>query len=417
MNLQRRTPAGYVAKVLDEYDLIDINTIICYNIQSVMNTRYERYFSATVGNYLVAPTAPNTGALVLDELRTPEDIKTRSRVVYLDETTGMAIVDKQFAHAVEEVMWLHAEVDPIATFSDYVASPDGAMRAARLLQQIGRCAAYAEQAGNCVAASWSSDPLTDHRPSIQGEKRLHFHLTSRSPEDMLGMDNILTDVASLPEIDRHRLAERYAFVASTYFTDVLHTHGVQTHEIHPNFLSVHLGSEWTALGDPSTSQRISLVLDIIHNAYDSVLAAIGGEQNNGIPFFNNLPDIPTLGALTDVDSSSVGLALLHDYLTSVKQTIGRESRCSLDDKHYSIVEMPSRGFAYSANISRYNDELYLNIRPCKLSDYGGAGCAIIDGIPVRIKKGGPAMNDDQIARRRFFVETVHKEVSLTDDDT
>ena len=378
---------------------------------------YNPYWNAPVGNYLVAPAIPDAGELVLNELSSLHDMRQRANVRAYDGTTEMALIDKKFAHAVEEVMWLHAGEAPIATLSDFITNDPNGDKTSNLFTQMASCAEAAEAQNGYVSLSWSSDPDTHHRPSIQGEKRLHFHLTSRNSE-LDALPEVTTPISDLSFIDNRRLAEKYSFVATAYLTDLLEARpelGIKTSPIHPCVLSIEIG-EWADLATPETQKTIATFLDIAENQYGDILGRLGGEDEYG----RISPDCPSdpyesIKTASGLDESSVGLALLARYVRELKTLRQRQNTRSplpgsIDNslkgqkKHLYTALAPSKGISYAGSFSKHDGVLYFHFRPCKFSDLGGAGCAFLQGMPVRVKKGTVPMSSEQLDSRKRFVD-------------
>ncbi len=386
---------------------------------------YSEYLTASVGNYLQAPLIPDAGEIILDELKTPEQIKERANVQICDPITDMALIDKRFAHATREVMWLHTGEEPIPTLTDYFDQNGGSKKAEVLFDQMAGAATEAEKQADYVALSWSSDPHTRHRPSIQGEKRLHFHLAGRNGE-LKNFNQIVTPIASLNFVDRQRLAEEYSFAATQYIKDVIENDpevDLPATTIHPCVLSLEVG-DWDQLPKPEFLTRLGNFLNRVENHYHTIVSSLGEENDRGHVNLQSSDEyIENIREESGLDESSLGLQLLIDYIKRLKIIQSRYevpanfppviNPENINDRTKRLLTAvtPSAGMSYAGNFSRHNDTLYFNFRPCKFSDLGGAGCAFLFGMPVRVKKGGPAMTEEQLKQRQAFVEQT-KEIML-----
>jgi hypothetical protein len=378
------------------------------------------YLEASVGNHLTAPANPSAGPLRLNELRNPEDISRLADVKFFQEETGMAVIDKQFPHAVKEVMWLHAEATPRPTLHDYFQADPGYVKARALFSHMASCASAAEAAGDYVSLSWSNDPLTQHRASIQGEKRLHFHLTARQ-EELEEIPQITTNIGALSFVDRRRLAEEFSVIAKQVIQDICARRALpyELEDIHPCVLSLKIG-DWKDLETPDTVTKVANFIEFLETEYDQLAKALGEEPNfgSGIEGADNAYE-DRISEVTGLDIGRSGVLALANFIRNTRPWCdGRATRqveqfiaipvdrdIAEHRKHLRTAIVPLQGFAYSAAFSRWNGELYLHMRVCKFSDLGGAGCAVIDGMPVRVKKGGAPLTSQQLMRRKKFVNT------------
>ncbi len=358
----------------------------------------------------------------LNELRTTEDIAKRTHMLLSDETTGMALIDKQLPHAVQDIMWLHAETRPVSTLCEYFQADETGERSQALFAQLAACAQAAEDEGNYVTVSWSHDPLTHHRASIQGEKRLHFHLAARQQE-LEQLPGITTQVGNLPFTDRRRLAEEYSYITKTLLTDLIAHEGMpfKLKDIHPCVLSLEIG-EWNTLKNPELIAMLESFIGFMETQYTTVIDAIGKEGVDGIVHPERRSNYEQrISYATGLDIDSCGAQMLANFIRQVRpwcndKTIQRveqfvdavqdNGRDGSKRKHLYSAIVPLQGLAFAAGFSRWKGVLYLHVRMCKFSDLGGAGCAIIDGMPVRVKKSKEEMDSAQVRSRKKFMQLV-----------
>jgi len=375
------------------------------------------YYDAEVGNFLVAPAKEGMGAPPINVMRSLEDIRVRSGVQLSDEQTGMMVTDKTHPHAVREAMWMHGEDEPIATVGEYFAKDPDLSRSLTLFQQMAGSAVAAEEDGSYVTLAWSNDPLTLHRASIQGEKRLHFHLTSRHGE-LEEIPSVTTRIGDLDIVDRSRIAEEYSYAASAYLRDYIDSRPDSPFELenlHPCVISLKIG-DWSDLATPEGVQKVASFIDLLETQHSQIASSFGGEDNEGFFYMNDTRNpIEVIRDVSGLDETRLGLVLLADFVQGLKNGrlgfgnmigSGRDVDLAKLRKHYRTLVTPSKGFAYAAGFSKHDGTLSLNIRPSKFSDLGGAGCAIIEGIPVRVKKGSIPMTPTQTRQRQAFMRQV-----------
>jgi hypothetical protein len=212
------------------------------------------------------------------------------------------------------------------------------------------------------------------------------------------------------------LAEEFSYVSAEFVHDYISAKQLPlpTKRLHPTVLSLEIG-DWADLAAPQTIARVAQFLTLIDESYNTIVSALGEEHRDGLEAKQIFTDLSeTIAAASGLSEETRGARVLGHFLLQIlpwcNGRLGKrlESGASLHNlpEHFLTAVTPLQGLAYAGCFSKTEGTLYLNVRMCKFSDLGGAGCAIINGMPVRIKKGKTPMTSEQLTARKDFVRSV-----------
>ncbi|MDI1461021.1 hypothetical protein QEZ54_08600 [Catellatospora sp. KI3] len=212
-----------------------------------------------------------------DNLRTVEQLRAHGRLLCsagLGEDEGHAVVDKAFPHALHEVMVISAGKRVRSGLHDHSAAYDTVL--ARLFGTFVDHCADAELA---PVISWSYDPATGDRASIQSRKRFHAHLVGRTPQERAVIAAQATTLRHCDPYRRRRIVEEVAVLAAPLIADCVEPSrlAVMRHvpptSAHPAAARFRLHDGWATAADPRFYRDLRVVHELLRRMYDAIAAA------------------------------------------------------------------------------------------------------------------------------------------------
>ncbi|MFI8234926.1 hypothetical protein ACIGDI_39640 [Streptomyces sp. NPDC085900] len=318
---------------------------------------------------------------------------------------GYALTDKRSPHALYELMMMSAGTTHRPGLHDH--SPEFG----KALGVVAAC--FAE---HCRAyelspvVSWSYDPSTLDRESIQGEKRFHAHLVGRTREERAEVRARAERVAGLNTVRARRIVEEASVLGALVSADIVDRDALRVLRPVP-MLSTHtatataqflLPQGWESLTDPDLNADIDYIHRKLRNMYDEVMRAC----TTGTAGMWRRPAVrPFDPESIDVPLRAGTRAALAHYLRALRPEVlsGPVAR-SRATHVYPLADL-----AYAVTITEQEGQVYLHLRTNVFSDLGGAGISIIDGVIVKTKKGVGDLRVDEIAARSAFqVDFLHR---------
>ena len=359
---------------------------------------------------------PGRDDLLVDEvfpgqLVTSGDIRTKSFVLneedYGDEV--LSIVDKAQPHAVFDLMVLSAGEEQVPGLAGH--SPQFITRA---MQYAARFAEFAKREGFYPVVSWSYDPLTDDRPTGQGEKRFHAHFMARNEADIETIHATKSRLGDLDSKSRRRIAEESSTIGGLVLADLLADEPFDALQIVPPFetvpsalsLQTNVQGGWEGLVTDGFVADFLKIDQAIHT-YDAIVRSAVYEQTAQGHW--RRPELKSDYALQaellpdkmDLSSPLACHALTH-YLKNMRRGLITDIENNRDKYDVSdIIHLyPLRSVSYTTCITEIEGILRAHFRVNLFTDLGGAGVSMVGGIPVKIKKGVGIMPGSTVSQRR-----------------
>lgn len=309
-----------------------------------------------------------------------------------------ALTDKRSPHALYELMLMSAGVTPRPGLHDH--SPEFG----KALGVIAAC--FAE---HCRAyelspvVSWSYDPSTVDRESIQGEKRFHAHLIGRTHGERADVAARSVRAGELSAVRSSRIIEAASVLGALVSADIVDGDALRVLRPVPalstptatataQFL---LPQGWESLTSPDLPADIVYIHRKLRKMYDEVIricttGTTGVWQRPVLRQFDpESIDIPLRAATR---------ATLAHYLRALRP----ELLSGPIERSRAAHVYPLADLAYAVTIAEQGGKVFLHLRTNVFSDLGGAGISIMDGVIVKTKKGVGDMRNDEIAARGAF---------------
>lgn len=312
---------------------------------------------------------------------------------------GYALTDKRSPHALYELMLMSAGTAHLPGLHDH--SPEFA---AALGVVAARFAEHCRDYELSPVVSWSYDPNTLDRESIQGEKRFHAHFVGRTHKERAEVAARATRAGRLSTLRSRRIVEEASVLGALVSADVVDGDALRVLQPVPalstptatataQFL---LPQGWEGLANPHFHADVVYIHRKLRAMYDEIMRACAtGEsgvwQRPAVREFEP-EDI-------DVPLRATTRAALAHYLRALRPEVldGGPLARSRATHLYPLADL-----AYAVTIAEQEGQLYLHLRVNVFSDLGGAGISIIDGVIVKTKKGVGDMRVDEIAARSAF---------------
>ncbi|MFF2134161.1 hypothetical protein ACFVW1_54470 [Streptomyces olivochromogenes] len=316
-----------------------------------------------------------------------------------------ALTDKRSPHALYELMLMSAGTTHRPGLHDH--SPEFG----KALGVVAAC--FAEHCRDyelSPVVSWSYDPSTLDRESIQGEKRFHAHLVGRTRKDRAEVAERAVRAGELSAVRSRRIVEEASVLGALLSADVVDRDALRVLQPVPvlstptatataQFL---LPQGWQTLSDPELYADLVYIHRKLRRVYDEVMRTC----TTGTSGQWRRPAIRDFDAEgIDVPLRAATRATLAHYLRALRPEVlsGPVAR-SRTTHVYPLADL-----AYAVTIAEQEGHVYLHLRTNVFSDLGGAGISIIDGVIVKTKKGVGDMRVDEIAARSAFqVDFLHR---------
>lgn len=304
------------------------------------------------------------------------------------------LVDKQYPHALREVMVMSAGARVRPGLFQHSAA------FARSVAAVGAAfAGYCHHNGFYPVLSWSYDPATTDRESIQGEKRFHAHLTARTPADLETVRALTRPLTTYPPQRQRRVVDEATVLAAVLAAGrlpPLEHLGPAAPLSGPHAtasLALRIPGGWDAL--PGALDDLSTVHGVLEGIYADVTSAWTAGQA-GIWHRPHLLAQPRWRPFTGAAGDALGhymRALVPGAAAGVSDATPRRRATHV---------YPLAGLAYSVVISEDAGQLWAYVRPVVFSDLGGAGVTMINGTVTKVTKGIGVFTAQQMGERAAF---------------
>ncbi|MEU5143713.1 hypothetical protein [Streptomyces sp. NPDC021139] len=319
--------------------------------------------------------------------------------INLSPDEGYALTDKRSPHALYELMLMSAGTTHRPGLHDH-SSEFGAALGVVAACFAEHCRTYELS----PVVSWSYDPNTLDRESIQGEKRFHAHLVGRTSGDRAEVAARAARAGKLSTLRSRRIVEEASVLGALVSSDVVDRDALRvlqpvaalstpTATATAQFL---LPQGWESLASPDFHADVVYIHRKLRAMYDEILRACTTGTSG-------VWERPTLREFDpqdiDVPLRAATRAALAHYLRALRPEILGSGPL---DRSRATHLYPLADLAYAVTITEQEGRVYLHLRVNVFSDLGGAGISIIDGVIVKTKKGVGDMRVDEIAARSAF---------------
>jgi hypothetical protein len=314
------------------------------------------------------------------------------------------LIDKRHPHAKHEIMVMSAGARLRPGLHDHspaFAAALGAMTACF----AGHCAA----AGLYPVLSWSYDPATVDRESIQGEKRFHAHLVGRTRHELALAAGLALPARAYPARQRRRTVDEACVLGATLAGDCLATVRLHVLELIEPLstpqatacLQLRVPRGWQSFTDPALFADLRTLHRVLRGIYDATAdACLAGAAGK---WRRPALDASKAGQVRLPLSPASRDALVH-YLTGLRPGLLADTGFYADprNRHRTTHVYPLADLAYSVCFSEHDGQLFAHIRLNVFSDLGGAGVSVINGTVVKVRKGAGTYDEEELAARAAF---------------
>ncbi|WP_331727656.1 hypothetical protein [Streptomyces sp. NBC_01176] len=336
-------------------------------------------------------------------LRTVTHLYDRTTVlghVSISPDEAYALTNKAAPHALYEIMVISAGTTHRPGLHDH--SPEFGKAFGVMADSFAdHCRAY----DLTPVVSWSYDPKTLDRESIQGEKRFHAHLVGRTKSERATVAEEAVRAGQLSTTRARRIVEEASILGSLLSADCVDPDALRvlvpvpalstpTATVTAQFL---LPNGWESLTAPGLHDDLVYVHRKLRRTYDEIIRTC----TTGTTGLWERP------VVREFDADEIGVPLrtetratLAHYLRALRPEILTDRKGSNRSRGTHVY--PLADLAYAVTIAEQNDKVYLHLRTNLFSDLGGAGISIIDGAIVKTKKGVGTLRADEIAARNAF---------------
>lgn len=328
--------------------------------------------------------------------------------ITLSPDEGYALTDKAAPHALYELMLMSAGDSHRPGLHDH--SP----AFGKAFGMVAACFAEHCRAYDLTpVVSWSYDPNTLDRESIQGEKRFHAHLVGRTRAERAAVAAKAIRARELAATRSRRIVEEASVLGALLSADCVDRDALRVLEPVPvlstptatataQFL---LPQGWETLTNPELHDDMVYIHRKLRRVYDEIIrtcttGTAGLWRRPAVQAFD--PDDIQIPLRTETRA-----ALAH-YLGALRPEL-LSDEAGPSERSRTTHVYPLADLAYAVTIAQQDGKVYLHLRANVFSDLGGAGISIIDGIIVKTKKGVGDMRKDEIAARAAFqTDYLHK---------
>lgn len=325
--------------------------------------------------------------------------------INLSPDEAYALTDKRSPHALYELMLMSAGTTHRPGLHDH-STEFGKALGVVAASFAEHCHAYELT----PVVSWSYDPKTLDRESIQGEKRFHAHLVGRTRTDRAEVAERAVRVGGLSAVRARRIVEEASVLGALVSADVVDGDALRVLRPVPalstptatataQFLLPH---GWETLTHPELHADLAYIHRKLRKVYDEVMRVC----TTGTSGRWRRPTIREFDPENiDVPLRAATRTTLAHYLRALRPEILSGPVARSRTAHvYPLADL-----AYAVTIAEQEGHVYLHVRTNVFSDLGGAGISIIDGVIVKTKKGVGDMRVDEIAARTAFqAEFLHR---------
>jgi len=314
------------------------------------------------------------------------------------------LIDKQHPHAQHEIMVMSAGMRLRPGLHEHSLAFTAALGA-----MVACFARHCSTAALYPVLSWSYDPATTDRESIQGEKRFHAHLIGRTKRELTLAANLTIPAGAYPARQRRRTVDEACVLGAMLAGDCLATVRLHVLELIEPLstpqstacLQLRVLRGWEAFSDPELFADLRTLHRILRRIYDAIaracLTGTAGAWQRPILDASRADQVqlPLSPASRD--------ALVH-YLAALRPGLLASTDLYADarNRHRATHVYPLADLAYSVCFSEHHGQLFAHLRLNVFSDLGGAGVSVINGTIVKVRKGVGAYDEEELAARTHF---------------
>jgi hypothetical protein len=314
------------------------------------------------------------------------------------------LLDKTHPHAQHEIMMMSAGARLRPGLHDH--SP---VFTAALGALIACFAGHCRAAGLYPVLSWSYDPATIDRESIQGEKRFHAHLIGRTRHELALAAGLALPAGAYPARQRRRTVDEACVLGAMLAGDCLA--GVRLHALEliepvstpqaTACLQLRVPRGWQSFTDAALFADLRALHRVLRGIYDATADACltGRASKWQRPALN----ASRAGQVRLPLSPASRDALAH-YLAALKPGLLADTGfyAAPRNRDRTTHVYPLADLAYSVCFSEHHGQLFGHIRLNVFSDLGGAGVSVINGTIVKVRKGAGTYDEEEFAARAAF---------------
>lgn len=367
----------------------------------------DRRKDARVFESLPAKGHPGYSPRLGRRLRTVSDLYDRTTVlghIAISPDEAYAITDKSAPHALYDMMIISAGTTARPGLHDH--SPHFGKGFGVMAHSF---AAHCHASDLTPVVSWSYDPHTLDRQTIQSEKRFHAHLVGRTPAERATVTAHAISARQLSTTKARQIVEEASVLGSLLGADCIDPEALRvlapvpalstpTATVTAQFL---LPGGWESLTAPGLHDDLSYIHRKLRRTYNEIIRACTTGTTG-------LWERPLIRQFTEDD---INLPLRPDTRATLAHYL-RALRPEILARHRGTHFYPLADLAYAVTIAEQDGQVYLHLRTNLFSDLGGAGISILDGIIVTTKKGAGMLRTDEIAARNTFqadyVNQIHR---------
>jgi hypothetical protein len=314
------------------------------------------------------------------------------------------LIDKQHPHAEYEVMVMSAGTRLRPGLHEHSPAFIGALGA------MTACfARHCATAGLYPVMSWSYDPATVDRESIQGEKRFHAHLIGRTAHELARAASLAAPAGAYSARQRRRTIDEACVLGAMLAGDCLASTRLTTLELVEPLstpqatasLQFRVPGGWSSFTDPALFADLRTLHQTLREIYDATArACLTGTAG---PWHRPRLDASQAGQVQLPLSTASHDALVH-YLAGLEPGLLTNTAVYSDplNRDRTTHVYPLADLAYSVCFSEHRGDLFAHIRLNVFSDLGGAGVSVVNGTIVRIRKGAGTYDENELAARAAF---------------
>lgn len=330
------------------------------------------------------------------DLESDTDIWERTTVLAHTSTgprESYMMIDKQNPHAQFEIMLMSAGRGITPGLAQHSARFTGAVAAAG-----SAFAGFCHGNGLYPVLSWSYDPATMDRESIQGEKRFHAHFTGRTPAERELVQELARPLGEHPAGTQRRLLDEATVLGTLLAWDrrerlscLEQARPLSSPQATASIL-FRIPGGWEQLGAALGD------LEAVHGMLDLIYRDVMSAWMTGRAGEWERPERRPAAAWQPF-AGHAARALDH-YMTGLRPAA--PAAAPGGPREWITHTYPLAGLAYSVIISEHAGALWCHVRPVVFSDLGGAGATVIDGTLAKIKKGCDTFTAAEMASRASF---------------
>ncbi len=382
----------------------------------------ERRQQILVVDSLKIKKLPNTRKDIggRNELQNHTDIRQKAMVLATKKIGTQELItyiNKIKPHALYELMLFSSGTKSHSGLKDHSRTFQ-----AFILKQIGIFAQFAHAQKLTPVASWSYDPETHDRESLQHEKRFHMHLVCRRKRGVKFASTHTTNFKHLSINRQRRICDESSILVSEIAREQLQTNQSLNilevvHNTNDNLsevlLKLRVRGGWESFFEHDLAYELTKVEHILGKIQTSLKEGVTMGVN-GLWQRAKLKSDEEIQAFVNKNKLGMSSALqkltLHFYKNLQKQTRIDDAVAKSFNRDALTYLYPLAGPAHSVTITENGGEVYIYIRPALYSDLGGAGVCVINNTIVKLKKGVGTFSDNEVNKRTEFQEKLLKKL-------